>query len=112
MTDKQRRLHGFVEFLMATVDIAKVMSRVEHAADLVLALDLMPVNTRIDDPGIRIAHHQRADGNVFSRILLGMMNDWHLRDIDVVARYHDLLDRRFSPPAEEPRNLMFGFVAN
>ncbi len=70
------------------------MGRVEHAAEPVLALYLVPVHAGVQHPRIRIAQDQNAHRDVFSGIPFGVMGDRQPAQIDIVAFQHHLLDRR------------------
>ena len=72
MADEQNRFHRLFQFLVFPIDVSRVVRRIEHAGDPVLALDFVPVDTRVENSRFRVFHDQNPDGNVFPGIFFRM----------------------------------------
>ena len=94
VADEQHHLHPFAELLVAAIEIAAVMRRVEHAGDPVRPLDLVAVHAGVEHTRVGVADHQAADRDVLAGVALGVVDDGQLGEIDVGAFPDDLLDRR------------------
>ena len=93
VADEQHRRHRRPRLPVLAIDVAGVVRGVEHAGELGLPLDLVAVDPGVEHPGLRIPDDQAADGDVFARIALRVLDDGQAGQVDLGPRQRHLPDR-------------------